>query len=142
MVRPGDVSDELSQRLRWHAGLEEAPDASGPSISSCIEWDGRVDANLERSVADFIAALSQLNVELNGKRPSQAGARATHISREVVYAVAEVVRLLRDVAGQGDQSAVASDAAWSIETAWRAVLDGDIDDIDEHVAEESRARRT
>jgi hypothetical protein len=33
-----------------------------------------------------------------------------------------------------------SDAAWAIETSWRAVLAGDIDDLQQHVAEERAAR--
>jgi hypothetical protein len=33
-----------------------------------------------------------------------------------------------------------SDAAWSIETAWLAVLAGDIDDLHQHVAAERAMR--
>ncbi len=33
-----------------------------------------------------------------------------------------------------------ADAAWSVETAWRAILAGDIDDLGEHLSDEMLMR--
>jgi hypothetical protein len=137
----GLVSEELIERLRWHAGLLVGqPQRPGTSISSCIDWTGKTDARLRDGTADFIEALGELNVALNGPEPSKSTDHSALIPREVAYAIAEVTRLLRDVAGRGPEAALAADAAWSIEAGWAAVLAGDIDDIPGHVAEERRAR--
>lgn len=141
MVRAGG-SDEVAERLRRHAGLEDVTQPTNYSVSSSIRWDGAVDSNLHAALADVIDVLAQLNLELNGERPSNSVEGASSIRRDVVYAVAEIVRLLRDARGSGDQIVVISDGVWSIETAWRAILAGDIDDIHEHLVEEQRARRS
>jgi hypothetical protein len=139
----GPISDPLVRRLRWHAGLvDEGPGSSTVSVSACIDWAGVADERLEAAIVDFMDALSELNLELNGPRPSHSVTRSALVPRDVVYAVAEVIRLIRDVAGSGAEAVAASDAAWSIETGWRAVLAGDVDDIAQHVAEEKEARRS
>ena len=135
------ISKQLVERIRWHAGLvDDRPEEQAVSISSCIDWTGRVDGRLQTAVADFIDAPAELNLALNGPQPSESLTRSALIPCDVVYAFAEVIRLRRDVAGRGAEATAASDAAWSIETGWRAVLAGDIDDILEHVTEEKQAR--
>ena len=61
----------------------------------------------------------------------------------LVYAITEVIRLLRDsqatVAAEIEQRTIGR-AAWRAETAWSAVLAGDIDDIQEHLIQEEAAR--
>jgi hypothetical protein len=131
-VERGDVSmanPDTIDRLRWHAGLDDLDDTSVPSVASVTYPDGRTPG-LERAVADFIASLERLNHELNGACPSDATAASDSISRKAAYAVAEVVRMLD---GHGD----AERERWLVETAWLAVLAGDIDDLQAHVAEEA-----
>lgn len=112
------------------------------SISECVDWRGNVVADLDAPVADLLASLVRLNRELNGDMPSETQGAAS-IPREIVYAMAEIIRVLRRAIERPHEtrSQVASDAAWTIETAWVAVLAGDIDDILDHVAEERRANR-
>ena len=55
-------------------------------------------------IADFIATLSQLNIALNGERPSEGIGGVESVRRDIAYAVAEVLRLLREVAGRGEQA--------------------------------------
>ena len=74
-----------------------------------------------------------LNVELNGDKPSESTKAASVVPREVPYAIAEIAQTLR--------VAERPDAAWLVGIAWLGVLAGDDDDIEEHVAEEWRARR-
>lgn len=137
------IDEQISRRLRWHAGLaDEPPSAAGPSVSSCIDWAGKVDQHIQAAAADFLEALSAFNFELNGPRPSDSTTGSDSVPRDVAYAVAEVVRILRGVAGTGTGPEAATEAAWTIETGWRAILAGDIDDIRQHVAEERRARKT
>ena len=79
--------------------------------------------------ADLITALDNYNRDLNGPVPSETvGPDDDSVPRTVAYAVGEVVRMLRE-SGSGR-------AALRVETAWLAVLAGDIDDIGEHLAEE------
>jgi hypothetical protein len=99
---------------------------------------------LDEALADFIAVLGTLNNELNGPVPSgpagPPGARATVVPRDAAYAVAEVTRMLREY-GERQSDAAAVRAAWVVDTAWAAVLAGDIDDLEEHVSDEERARK-
>jgi len=96
--------------------------------------------NLADAVADFVKELSRLNVELNGEAPSETVDPApAMIGTNLAYVVAEVARMLRESA-ETTGSAVAREAAWRVETAWLAVLAGDIDDVEQHVAAEAAAR--
>lgn len=137
------VSRDTTSRLRWHAGLEEGGATEIPSISSCT-WPANTSGQqLDQAVADFLVALATLNRELNGTIPSEGKSAADAIPRDVAYAVAEVTAQLRehaDAQDASDQAPASSRAAWQVETAWRAVLAGDIDDIEQHLREEERMR--
>jgi hypothetical protein len=114
--------------LRWHAGLEGDPLDPG-SVSGATAAGRGLDAGL----SSCLQALGVLNHELNGPRPSaDTATRHDAVPRDVAYAVAEIARLLR-VNHQ-------EDAAWQVDTAWAAVLAGDIDDIAGHIAAERRRR--
>jgi hypothetical protein len=136
------VSGETRSRLRWHAGLEDIGETSIPSISSCTWPPDHLGAQLEGAVADFIATLGTLNRELNGEIPSESTSSDDVVPTDVAYAVAEVTRMLRDYADAETSSARAPGLkeAWLIETAWLAVLAGDIDDLQQHLNEEEATR--
>src|SRR5579884_165174 len=88
---------------------------------------------IEAATADLIAALAGFNHDLNGSVPSERIAkRSDSVPRTVAYAVAESIRMLRE--------AGAVERAEDAESAWLAVLSGDIDDVTEHVALERRSR--
>jgi hypothetical protein len=137
------VSTETKDRLRWHAGLNSAAQTAVPSISYCTGSEGSVAA-LDEALPDLLVTLARLNHELNGEIPSESTDSATEISRDLVYAIAEVIRLLRDAAdkppGQSDARSFER-AAWLIETTWAAALAGDIDDLPQHVNREHAARQ-
>jgi hypothetical protein len=118
-------SEETVERLKWHAGFGERPvDAATPSISDCTAPKSSVAESLPLAIADFVDALEALNRELNGDVPSETiEGKADSVPRSVAYSVAEAASMLRD-AGQDD---------WSVNTAWEAVLAGDIDDLHEHL---------
>lgn len=122
------VSPDTVRLLRWHAGLQD--DALDPeSVSGATAAGQRVG----EAVTGFLLVLERVNHELNGPRPSErAGGGSDDVSRDVAYAVSEVTRMLRH--------AEAHDAARRVDTAWNAVLAGDIDDIAEHVGLEHRPR--
>jgi hypothetical protein len=112
-----------------------------PSIAECLSAGGSED-ELEHSLADLLAGLEALNHDLNGVVPSESPSAADTIPLDVVYAVTEVLAQLRahaNAATSGRASAL-SRALWRAETAWRAVLAGDIDDLNEHLAEEETMR--
>ena len=116
-----------SQRLVWHAGLSAAGGLAPGSVSAATsEGD---PANIEAATTDFIAALDEYNRELNGQVPSETISPGDDsVPRRLAYAVGEVARMLRE--SGSDRSAL------RVETAWLAVLAGDVDDVREHLAEE------
>ena len=118
-----------ADRILWHAGLSPATDAPGSLAALTAEGEaGDVDA----AANDFIAALDEYNRGLNGAVPSERlGGADEYVPRKLAYAVGEVARMLR-VRGLNE-------AALRVETAWLAVLAGDIDDIPAHLAEEGIA---
>jgi uncharacterized alpha-E superfamily protein len=130
-------------RLRWHAGLEEGPTDEVPSIASSTWPRGRLSENLEPALLDCFRTLSSLNRELNGEVASSAVAHSGDLPRSLVYAVSEIVRLLRECqeeAGNQRDARWFARSAWRVETAWSAVLAGDIDDILEHLENEEAMR--
>jgi hypothetical protein len=136
------LSTDTKDRLRWHAGLGAIPQTPAVSISECTASGG--SAGLDEGVADLLATLARLNHELNGETPSESSDSPGEISRDLVYAVAEITRLLRDASEERPGHADArtfTEAAWLIETAWAAVLAGDIDDLPQHINQERAARR-
>src|SRR4051812_42411023 len=116
------VTSGLVAEVRRHAGLDA--DSVGPAtISGALARKGDVDAAVE----SFLVTLQHVNVELNGAASSASvRGRERVLPAGLVYAVAEVARMLRD---EGHP-----DAAWSVDSAWLAVLAGDIDNVPEHVA--------
>jgi hypothetical protein len=135
---------QITDRLRWHAGLGGEPaHAASVSIAECTVGDGCSGDRVSEAVADVVAALGQLNRELNGLVPSETLGGSAEIPRDAAYAVAELIRMLRDAAQSSSATQARhdrADAAWSIETAWLAVLAGDIDDLHQHVAAERAMR--
>jgi hypothetical protein len=135
------VSKETEARLFSHAFPEREALSSVPSISSCT-WPGAEnEGRLDEALVDFIDALSDLNHELNGEVPSESTAAdpIPTITTWLAYSVAVATRMLRTY-GEKQQDDEVLLAAWRVETAWEAVLAGDIDDIAEHVADEERMR--
>jgi hypothetical protein len=119
---------DTTRRLRWHAGLIDLPDSEAPTVAGCTWPTGERSPKLGGAVADFIGALQALNHELNGIVPSNSMSGADTVSRGAAYAVAEVIRML-------EENGEAQHERWMVETAWLAVLAGDIDDLDEHIAQ-------
>ena len=117
-----------AQILR-HAGFDQT--ASEP-LTVSTATTGRSASEIEAATADFLASLDAYNRELNGATPSETALAADVVPRNVAYAVGEVVRMLRE--------SEAERCAWQVETAWLAVLAGDIDDLKEHVILEEAAR--
>ena len=125
--------------MKRHAGLI---DTEGPSIAAAV--DDRLDS-LGEAFGDYLSALALLNLELNGPTPSESiNGKATSVPRELAYAAAEVARILRDRAARPDtpdrDKRTLLDSAWYVETAWLAVLAGDIDDLVQHLHDERAAR--
>ncbi|NNF64214.1 MAG: hypothetical protein HKN07_08120 [Acidimicrobiia bacterium] len=87
------------------------------------------------AIADCLDVLVKLNHELNGELPSAGFDCGPELPRSLVYSISEIIRMIREC-----RTDDANRAAWRIETAWLAVLAGDIDDILEHVAGEEASR--
>ena len=136
------ITEETMKRLRWHAGLAERPSgAGGTPVAGCIGASDASSSELEPAMSDLFEALGLLNVELNGRLPSESRTATDAVPRSIAYAVAEISRMLRDAAGRGrdDRSELAGHA-WRVDTAWLAVLAGDVDDLLSHVNDEAAMR--
>lgn len=121
-----------TERIRRHAGLNQLDDEAALTVSAAT--DSGSPAEVEAATADLVDALDSFNRELNGESPSKTSSgQSDVVARGVAYAVAEAARMLRESG--------AEHSAWVVDTAWLAVLAGDIDDVREHVALEEAARR-
>jgi hypothetical protein len=138
------VSGATTLRLRWHAGLESNKgEQHGFSVSECVGSASRSGEYLEKAVADLLDAMTLLNTELNGTTPSVTIEATAEIPRELAYAVAEITSVLRQQAPYANGTDAPQDiarSAWLVETAWLAILAGDIDDLCVHLAEEEAMR--
>jgi hypothetical protein len=88
-----------------------------------------------------ISALDELNHELNGRGVGDPVVE--EFPRQLVYAVIEIVRFIRDSARDAQSSEVfrqLDDAAWHVEVAWNGLVAGDIADLRRHVSDESAMR--
>jgi hypothetical protein len=120
------VSSETARLLRWHAGLDA--DALDPASVSGATAAGRPASE---AVAAFLSVLGRVNHELNGAHPSEGvSAKPEDVPRDVAYSVSEVAAMLR----RADEHELAG----RVDTAWNAVLAGDIDDLTEHIELEHR----
>jgi hypothetical protein len=134
------VTGETVRLLRWHAGLQ--PDIAGrqtASVADCVEAADLTEHGLQAAVADFLDAMTALNTELNSS-PSGAQSATKDIPRDAAYAVGEVTRLLRDAARSNVRALTFEEGAWLAETAWLAILAGDIEDLREHLVQEKAMR--
>jgi hypothetical protein len=139
------VRKETLSRLLWHAGIGDLEVEGLSSISTSTWPPGKAPLSpLEAAVSDFLATLSSLNHELNGEVPSCiTTGKNESIPRSVVYAVMEVIRMLREHQEKTKDTAThqaLTRAVWRVETAWHWVLDGDIDDLEKDLEGEETAR--
>jgi hypothetical protein len=93
-------------------------------------------AALDAALDDLLAAFAALNRDLNGDVPSASSDPGGELPVRVAYAVSEIGRMLRKAIPALPS---ANRAAWVVDTAWNAVLAGDVDDLDEYVALEGAA---
>lgn len=136
------VSQATVSRLRWHAGLEEHVTQDVPSVASSTWPRGQVQDGLQKALTDCLRTMGSLNHEWNQQEP-RVSVGAAEVPRRVAYAVTEIIRCIRECqrdARDERDAAVLGRAAWRIETAWSAVLAGDVDDIERHVEGEEAAR--
>jgi len=139
------ITQDTINRFRWHAGLEGSL-LEEQSISSILESKDITKSSLRGALTSIVPIFEVLNHELNGMSPSgtiMITDVPPEIPRELAYAIAEIVRMLRDCEHEAVSDAEKNELglmAWRVETAWLAVLAGDIDDISEHLQEEERGR--
>lgn len=129
-------------RIRWHAGLDGAYEGDIVPLCLCaIEPTNGVE-KFDASLIDFIDTLSKLNIELNGSLPSdRCSEHREWLPRSLVYAVTEVIRSLRERREKAVLQLKAADRAlWCAETAWSALLSGDIDNLWQHLEQEESWR--
>lgn len=137
--------------LRWHVGFDEATDFSGrksfiDNVQAIERDQGGVD--LTGSTNEIIDCLESVNRHINGQIPSESRDKQDRLPRLLVGALSGMLMLCLDALMVVEQrkginapsAARLREAAWKIECAWNAVLDGDIDNIREHVELEENAK--
>ena len=136
--------------LRWHVGFNDSPAFSGKKSFldnvRAIE-KGQSDVDLEGSTNEIIDCLESVNWHINGQIPSESRNKQEQLPILLVGALSGILMLCLDALMLGEQRkridalsvAGLGKAAWRIECAWNAVLDGDIDNIREHVELEENA---
>ena len=137
--------EQAYSTLRWHVGFNDSLAISGKkSFIDCVqamEKDQR-DIGLDESTDEIIACLESVNLYINGPTPSESIEKPQlQLPRRLVAAISELEMLclntlLRMEQRKGDHESISVKlrrALWRIVCAWSAVLDGDIDNIVEHV---------
>lgn len=136
------LSERTLRRLRWHAGFEQLEEKDVPSVAKCTYRSGNDVPDVRKACADLMSAMTSLNFEVNGPCPSKdTSTRLSALPIGLVYAITEILRMLREPHGlPPEDREFCKLAAWRAETAWSAILAGDIDNIAEHVREEESWR--
>jgi|SRR5882724_7877759 len=125
---------DVTTQLRYHAGLESDLKLGVPSLADAV-WKR---ASIAASVEDVIRLFQLLNHELNGLVPSASTRDNGQLSRNLVYAVTEIVRILRELETGPDTEV--SRAVRHMEFAWSCILAGDIDNIRQEIDWDEEAR--
>lgn len=136
------IKTETLERLRQHAGLCQAPSPSFPTIADCTAPRADLLQKLWLAGEDVISTLGALNYELNGATPSSGQICVALIPRSLVYAMTEIIRMVRELlpaVRESSQRSRIEVLAKQIESAWSAVLAGDVDDLHQHLAQEGMA---
>lgn len=121
-----------AERIRRHAELGQPADETAPTVSAAS--DGGSPAEVEAATADLVDALDSFTPN------STAGyARRCRLASPTLFLVVSLTQWLR-LPGMLRNSG-ADHSAWAVETAWHAVLAGDVGDVREHVTLEEAARR-
>lgn len=79
---------------------------------------------------------------MNGAVPSETNIADANVSVRLVYAIAEIQRMLRifrESSESSDTQRWARRMERSIEIAWNGILAGDIDNLKDHVSDELAA---
>jgi hypothetical protein len=134
LVPPTERIVDLTKQLRYHAGLEPDLRLGVPSLSDAL-WK---KTSITASVDDVLRLLHLLNHEVNGLVPSASTEDHGQFSRQLIYAVTEIIDLLRGEHQLPDTEIGL--AGRRIAFAWSCVLAGDIDDIRQEIADDEAMR--
>ncbi|MGH7488322.1 MAG: hypothetical protein ACREMY_22405 [bacterium] len=121
---------DVATQLRYHAGLEPDLKLDVQSLADAV-WKR---SSIRAAVDDVIRLLQLLNYEVNGLVPSAGIEDSGQFPRKLIYAVTEIIRLLRQLETRSESEA--SRSARNVEFAWAAVLAGDIDNIRQAIDED------
>ena len=142
------VSEETLARLWWHAALpwDAVPgvrryEGVVPAIADATRRGRGSIEEVQRAFDDFLKTLSVLNHELNGPTPSERKEPGPDpLPGRLVHAVSDAILLLAEWEEFAKRAGkVVPPFAWRAQSAWCAIVDGDIDDIEEHVSWEEAA---
>jgi hypothetical protein len=88
------MSESASDLIKRHAGIGDSATNNARTVSAATE---RGDADGIDAAAVDLVALAEFNHKLNGPSPSaETGAQSDRVERQVVYAIAESARMLRE----------------------------------------------
>jgi len=133
----------IVSQLRTHVGFEKSDLGKIPTVSDCTWLPNGIAGRITEATDDVIRVLGRLNREINGDIPSESTKRDALISRELVFLITEILRILRSAVDEAEDTRMKDEFARQerrISTAWYGVLSGDIDDIQQYVDDEERAR--
>lgn len=138
--------------LQWHVGFDDSS-AIGEkkSFIDCVQAIEKDQSyiDLDEPTDEIINCLESINLYINGSIPSESIQKPQQqLPRRLVATLAELEMLCLDTflsieqrnGGNVLQSVTLKKVLWRIKCAWGAVLDGDIDNIREHVELEENAR--
>jgi hypothetical protein len=136
--------EEAIERLRRHAGLAE-PNPQVPPDLALLLWHtrrGRALGDVESAVDEIVQCLQIINPILNGQPPEYPKAHDV-LPRLTVYTISQICLDCTQAAVESRDEPIRLrllKAAWTVQSAWDALVAGDIADVGTHVKMEREAR--
>jgi hypothetical protein len=134
------MNTQTLKLLRWHAGLDQQGPNDTISIAQITWAPTNQAASIDRTADNVIMILSEINYELNGPKPSQSTNKSAMISRQLIFAVEEIRRLLREAltkCNSVEDLDALKRSERRINCAWSGVVSGDIDNLRSYIDEQA-----
>lgn len=96
------LSTRTKELLRWHAGLQDLPRQASRSIAFCTWPANQSTSELSAAIEDYLQTLATVNQELRESEYLVGDERCVPLV--AAYSVAEVGRMLREVAKRMEES--------------------------------------
>jgi hypothetical protein len=129
------LTDPLTDSLRNHANLQNGDDSRSILHALWLRGRGASHSDLGVLSDNVLDLLSELNTRWNTSNPEAVAGKVVTLDRQIVGSLAEILARGFAFSRSHPDDLEAYKTFHRIETAWRAVLAGDIADLRRHIHE-------